>query len=98
LGRAKAQKIASFLAISPNAKVSELTSEHLYFLTNFFNILKVDYSLRVRIYRIIKRTGLIKTYKSFRKRWGLPCRGQRTLLMLRLRMRCVGLVECCHLR
>lgn len=80
VGRVKAEKISSFLNIHPLAKIKDLLQhfDSLNIVKEYGNLLRIEYFLRLRIFRLIKRKEIINSYQAVRKAMGLPSRGQRT--------------------
>ena len=72
IGRVKAEKISSFLNIHPMAKIKDLSHhfDSLNVVKEYGNLLRIEYFLRLRIFRLIKRKEIINSYKLLENPWG----------------------------
>lgn len=78
IGRSQSEKILTILGLSKDTKVKDLTDAEVAKLREYIEKMPIEGDLRRKIAMDIKRLQEIGTYRGFRHRRGLPCRGQRT--------------------
>lgn len=78
IGRSQSEKILTTLGLSKDTKVQDLTDAEVAKLREYIEKMPIEGDLRRKIAMDIKRLQEIGTYRGFRHRRGLPCRGQRT--------------------
>lgn len=79
VGRSTADRILDETAVSPDARVRDLTDAEVARLRQAIERqVKVEGALRTEIAMNIKRLMDIGSYRGLRHRRGLPVRGQRT--------------------
>ncbi len=86
IGPTSSQKILKDTGVNPDVRVNKMTEEDVIKLRNIIeNDYKVEGNLRSEIAMNIKRLIDIGSYRGYRHRRGLPCRGQRTKTNARTR-------------
>ena len=86
VGRTNALRIVSEAQVDPTTRVKNLTESEINKLSSIITRdYKVEGDLRREIQGIIRRLIDISSYRGFRHRRNLPCRGQRTKTNARTR-------------
>ncbi len=86
VGRTNAQRIVSEAQVDPSTRVKNLTEAEINKLSTIITRdYKVEGDLRREIQGNIRRLIDIGSYRGFRHRRNLPCRGQRTKTNARTR-------------
>jgi small subunit ribosomal protein S13 len=86
VGPTVALEIIEKAKIPRDIKADDLTDEHISAITNILqNDIMVEGDLRRRVAGDIRRLQSIGSYRGFRHRRNLPCRGQRTKTNARTR-------------
>jgi small subunit ribosomal protein S13 len=78
IGRKLSRKILTGLKINMDTKVKDLTEEEVGKIREAVVKITTEGDLRRKVSMDIKRLQDIGTYRGFRHRRRLPCRGQRT--------------------
>lgn len=85
IGATKAKEIIIATGISPDTRTYQLTDNEINRLRQEIAKHRVEGDLRREVQLNIKRLMEIGTYRGWRHRKGLPCRGQRTRTNARTR-------------
>lgn len=85
IGATKAKEIIIATGISPDTRTHQLTDNDINRLRQEIAKHRVEGDLRREVQLNIKRLMEIGTYRGWRHRKGLPCRGQRTRTNARTR-------------
>jgi small subunit ribosomal protein S13 len=78
IGRKLSTQMLSDLKINPDTKVKDLTDDDIAKLRETIGKMATEGDLRRKVSLDIKRLQDIGTYRGFRHKKRLPCRGQRT--------------------
>ncbi|MBA4336300.1 30S ribosomal protein S13 [bacterium] len=78
IGRQLSAQMLSDLKIDPNTRVKDLTDDEIARLRETIGKMATEGDLRRKVALDIKRLQDIGTYRGFRHKKRLPCRGQRT--------------------
>ncbi|MFH1218428.1 MAG: 30S ribosomal protein S13 [Candidatus Peregrinibacteria bacterium] len=78
IGRSLSAKIIKDSKIDKNTKVQDLTEKEISVLREIIEKLQTEGDLKRKIAMDVKRLQEIGSYRGFRHKKGLPCRGQRT--------------------
>jgi len=78
IGRQLSAQMLKDLKIDPNTRVKDLTDDEVARLREIIGKMATEGDLRRKVALDIKRLQDIGTYRGFRHRKRLPCRGQRT--------------------
>ena len=86
LGKTSAQKICSEARVDESIRVNKLSDDQVKAIRTIIQTShKVEGALKAEINMNIKRLMDISSYRGYRHRRGLPCRGQRTHMNARTR-------------
>ncbi len=85
IGATKAKEIIIATGISPDTRTYQLTDNEINRIRQEIAKHRVEGDLRREVQLNIKRLMEIGTYRGWRHRKGLPCRGQRTSTNARTR-------------
>jgi len=85
IGATKAKEIIIATGISPDTRTYQLTDNEINRIRQEIAKHRVEGDLRREVQLNIKRLMEIGTYRGWRHRKGLPCRGQRTRTNARTR-------------
>lgn len=86
IGKSSAGKILASAGVDENTRVSDLTDDQIKVIRTIIQTSqKVEGALKSEINMNIKRLMDINSYRGYRHRRGLPCRGQRTKTNARTR-------------
>ncbi len=78
IGRSASRKILESAKIDKNTKVSDLTENEIAVLREMVSKAPIEGDLKRKEAMDIKRLQEIGSYRGFRHKKNLPCRGQRT--------------------
>lgn len=85
IGSTRAQQICAAASVNPSSKIKDLSEAEMESLRVEVSKFTVEGDLRREITMSIKRLMDMGSYRGFRHRRGLPCRGQRTRTNARTR-------------
>ena len=85
IGSTRAQQICAAASVNPSSKIKDLSEAEMESLRVEVSKFIVEGDLRREITMSIKRLMDMGSYRGFRHRRGLPCRGQRTRTNARTR-------------
>ncbi len=78
IGRNQSAQILEEAKIDKDKKIQDLTEEEITLLREIIGKMTTEGDLKRKVAMDIKRLQEIGSYRGFRHRRGLPCRGQRT--------------------
>lgn len=78
IGRSLSKQLLEKLKINPDTKVKDLSESDINKLREAIDKIATEGDLRRKVSMDIKQLQEIGTYRGFRHKRGLPCRGQKT--------------------